>query len=409
MSGDAEAARDWQKRLAQPSAHALYLHIPFCARKCAYCDFASWPEEAAGPSAAAYARSIARMVDEAESLGLLERVRCAYVGGGTPSLLGTDIEPLVCRVAALGVRELTCEANPDSLSDAVLEGLARGGATRLSVGVQSLDDAELAVLGRLHDAERARERVRAACASGLDVSCDLMCAVPEQTDASWERTLGGFLELGATHVSVYPLTIEEGTPLARAVGDDDPAWNAGDVQADRMLKAQAVLEGKGFKRYEVASYAFENHQCEHNKAYWTGMPYLGLGTQASSMLTLKGYSRLCEACPRLPSAPLGCARVRLTMTSPRGLVARDPRLASQGFSLEFLDAAQAAAEDLMLGARLSEGLDLGLLAHARALLGGSLDDCLEGLVARGLLARAGRRLAPTGKGWLLGNELYGRL
>ena len=144
--------RGWDGRLRTSSTQALYLHVPFCARKCAYCDFASWETRAQDPLMAAYAHGLSVQIDEAEGLGLLQEADTAYVGGGTPSLLGEGLPPLVSRVAALGASEITCEANPDSLTDSLLEGLARAGATRLSVGVQSLEDAELVELGRLHDA-----------------------------------------------------------------------------------------------------------------------------------------------------------------------------------------------------------------------------------------------------------------
>lgn len=401
----------WEGRLSVPSAQALYLHVPFCARKCAYCDFASWAARPEEPLVSGYREALARQVREAASLGLLEGCETAYVGGGTPSLLGPALGGLVSavRAAAPGVTELTCEANPDSLTDETIEVVRAAGATRLSVGVQSLDDAELEELGRLHDAACARERVGAAVASGLDVSLDLMCATPGQTDASWEATLAGAASLGVGHVSVYPLMIEEGTALAARYEGDSCPWNSEGVQAARMGKAQDVLEGFGLVRYEVASYARAGKACRHNVAYWTGRPYLGLGTGASGMLALEGYLRLVEGCPQLPSAPRGTRRVRLTVESSRAEVARDPALASLSLSLEFLDEAQAAAEDLMLGARLVEGLHPGLVAHAREALGPRVDDALAGLVADGLLAERDGRLAPTSRAWLLGNELYGRL
>ena len=137
---------EWEPRLHAASAHALYLHIPFCKRKCAYCDFPSWATPARDASLRAYARSLERLVGEAAAMGLLEGCETAYVGGGTPSYLGEGLFSLVGRVreAAPGVSELTCEANPDSLTDALLSGLVAAGATRVSIGVQSLSDAELA-------------------------------------------------------------------------------------------------------------------------------------------------------------------------------------------------------------------------------------------------------------------------
>lgn len=390
---------------------ALYLHVPFCARKCAYCDFASWATPAGDALMGTYARALEAQLDEVAALGLLQGCETAYVGGGTPTLLGEkDLAQLVGKVVSITApSELTCEANPDSLADEVLLAVREAGATRLSIGVQSLDDGELAELGRLHDAACARERVSAAVATGLNVSVDLMCATPTQMGESWLRSLGGVLALGVGHVSVYPLQIEEGTALDRRFSDDPCAWNDPEVQAERMSQAQAALEGRGYARYEVASYARAGKECRHNKAYWTGLPYVGLGTGASSMLDLEGYLRLSKACPRLPAAPAGVRRVRLTVETPRRELAEAPRLSALSFSLEFLTEPQAVAEDLMLGARLVEGLRPELVRRARELFGARLDDTVDVLLARGLLGEKNGRLAPTEQGWLLGNELYGAL
>ena len=394
---------------ADSGAKALYLHVPFCARKCAYCDFASWTTAANDPLMNAYARALEQQLDEATDLGLLEGCETAYLGGGTPTLLGpASLGSLVEKVAEVAApSELTCEANPDSLSDETIISLCAAGATRLSVGVQSFDDRELCELGRLHDAATARERVCAAVTSGLDVSVDLMCATPGQTEDSWQRTLEEATKLGVRHVSVYPLQIEEGTPLDRRFADDACAWNDPEVQAERMERARDMLERSRFSRYEVASYAAAGKECRHNKAYWTGLAYLGLGTGASSMLDLESYLRLQTRCQRLPEAPADAVRVRLTVTTSRRELAQDPRLSSLSFSLEFLSEAQAVAEDLMLGARLVEGLQPELVLRARELFGARFDDTVAGLLAQGLLAERGGRLASTERGWLLGNELYG--
>lgn len=357
----------------------------------------------------AYVDALVSQVGELEELGALEGLQTAYIGGGTPTLLGAPaLGRLVARASALAPGELSCEANPDSLGDDVIETLLSNGATRVSIGVQSLDDTELAELGRLHDSALAQERVRAAVDSGLDVSCDLMCAIPGQTDASWQETLEAAIALGTTHVSVYPLMIEEGTAFDRRYSGEDCAWNSDEVQAFRMQKAKVELERHGFNQYEVASYAKAGKVCKHNISYWTGQPYFGLGTKASSMLTLKLYLKLCEKCGSLSAPPAGVSRARLTVKNSRLEIARDPRLSSLRFDIEFLTEAQAAAEDLMLGARMRAGLDPNLVSHARRVLP-SLDECLMGLVADGYLTARDGRLAPTEHGWLLGNELYERL
>ena len=398
----------WDERLHRADAGAIYLHVPFCARKCAYCDFASWATPGDDPAMPRYRDALMRQLGEASELGLVGNAATAYVGGGTPTLLGAGLGRLAARVRAVApcVEELSCEANPDSLSDEVLACAAEAGVTRLSIGVQSLADEELVQLGRIHDAACARERVSEAVSAGFDVSVDLMCATPLQTRESWRETLLGALGLGVGHVSVYPLAIEEGTALARRVGDDDPAWNDTAVQAERMTDAERLLEDAGLMRYEVASYARTGHACRHNVAYWTGVPYLGLGTGAASMLAREGYERLRGVCEALPAAPDDAVRARLVCTTGRAELAG---LADAAFDVEFLTLREAVAEDLMLGARLVSGLDPVLVVFARGIVGDALDDTLWGCLLDGLLVERDGRMAPTRKGWLLGNDLFGRL
>lgn len=402
----------WGERLHQTSVGGLYLHIPFCVRKCTYCDFSSWATRPGDPLMGSYVAALRRQLAEVEGVGLLSCCETAYVGGGTPSLVGTPLAWLVGDVRAMApdVTELTCEANPDSLTDDLLAWLGAAGCTRLSVGVQSLIDAELAGLGRVHSAGQAQLRLSAAVEAGFDVSADLMCAIPLQTDASWETSLAGVIGCGVGHVSVYPLQIEDDTPLGERYLACEPAFNDPEVQARRMELARDLLVEACFARYEVASYAREGRDCRHNQAYWTARPYLGLGTGASSMLTREGYEVFREVCPQLPEPDDGVRRVRLTCTDGRGALADARSMADLHFDVEFLSEAQAAAEDLMLGMRLVSGPELGLVYHARTVLGASaVDEALAWCESQGLIARRGLRWAPTDRGWLLGNVLYGRM
>jgi oxygen-independent coproporphyrinogen-3 oxidase len=200
-------------------------------------------------------------------------------------------------------------------------------------------------LGRVHSAERAFDRLQAAVNTGLEVSADLMCAIPAQTDQSWARTVKRAISSGIVHVSVYPLQIEEGTPFDRLYGDAEATWNDTDVQARRMELAGRILATQGFTRYEVASYALGGRECRHNEAYWTARPYLGLGTNASSMLTREGYERLRKAAHQLPGLPPDASRVRLTCTDGRREIAEARGLSELHFDLEPMSEAQAAAED----------------------------------------------------------------
>jgi putative oxygen-independent coproporphyrinogen III oxidase len=406
-------AEAWKRRIGPESAssRALYLHVPFCARKCAYCDFASFACRRDDPLLDAYLEALVLQLAEAKDAGLLDQAATAYVGGGTPTLLGEErlarLVGATCQAMGQAPEELTVEANPDSLTDAMPAALRDAGATRLSVGVQSLDDAELAALGRIHDSSQALEALRAGVASGLDVSCDLMCAIPRQTPASFRRSLEGVLAAGVGHVSIYPLILEEGTAFARLVDAGELELPDDDAAAELMVESERVLASAGLARYEVASYAAPGRECAHNIAYWTGVPYLGLGTSAASMLTPAAYERLRSVAPQLPGLPEGVRRVRLTVASGRGELAARPHLADARFDMELLDERQTAAEDLMLAARLARGIPEPLVAFARQAIGADeVDRALAQAKAEGLLDDA---LRPTERGWLLGNRLFGLL
>lgn len=274
---------------------ALYLHIPFCRAKCLYCDFDSRAltgcalEEAIG----AYCEGLSAQVDAHGNAGELSEVETVYVGGGTPSLLGVRLVGLVDYVRAYCEPvEFTCEANPESFTLDLAQALRAAGVTRISLGVQSLNASELKAIGRIHSAEQAMLAVAQAKAAGFSTSCDVMCGLPGQTLDTFAETLRSLVTLNPDHVSVYPLQLEEGTPLARMEEAGEMEVPDEDFQAQCMDLAAEVLEEAGYERYEVASYAKPGHRCRHNIAYWTGKPYLGLGRSAASMLDVsKGECR----------------------------------------------------------------------------------------------------------------------
>lgn len=282
---------------------ALYLHIPFCRAKCLYCDFDSRAltgcalEEAIG----AYCEGLSAQVDAHGNGGELSEVETVYVGGGTPSLLGVRLVGLVDYVRAYCEPvEFTCEANPESFTLDLAQALRAAGVTRISLGVQSLNASELKAIGRIHSAEQAMLAVAQAKAAGFSTSCDVMCGLPGQTLDTFAETLRSLVTLNPDHVSVYPLQLEEGTPLARMEEAGEMEVPDEDFQAQCMDLAAEVLEEAGYERYEVASYAKPGHRCRHNIAYWTGKPYLGLGRSAASMLDVcKGECREARfiACP----------------------------------------------------------------------------------------------------------------
>ena len=246
----------WSERLHLNGVQALYVHIPFCAHKCVYCDFASWATASSDPPMARYEAAIESQIQEAYALGLLEDCQSAYVGGGTPTLLGAELGRLVsCIRTKAPITELSCEANPDSLTDEVLLTLKEAGATRISLGVQSFCDAELLWLGRIHSAKQAFDRVRAAASMGFDVSCDVMCALKGQTQKSWQQTLATFLELDVDHVSVCPLKrarrLQNKRQVQRRLGMVQTYKPTVWKRPRRSLKVQVMLAMKWQAMHEI--------------------------------------------------------------------------------------------------------------------------------------------------------------
>lgn len=399
---------------------ALYVHVPFCAQKCRYCDFDSRSFAPYDLSVAldAYFEQLFARLDAFGKAGALDQIRTVYVGGGTPSLAGERLVELARRIRAwCAPVEFTCEANPESLTAELATALVKVGVTRVSLGVQTLDNTELTAIGRIHDADRALAAISTVKNAGLDVSCDLMCGLPGQTAVSWKRTLDGVLAAAPHHLSVYPLTLEEGTPLYRMACRDELLEPDEDFEASCMDVARERLGAAGYHPYEVASYALDGHECAHNIAYWTGQGYLGLGRSAAGMLDAEDFDRLTGLFPGVSSRG-DAHRVRL--------VQRDD--AATAFEAEYLSQREAAAEDLMLACRMTRGVGPDLLVRAscviptgelsaacdRALelgLATWVPDGVEGYAARiapkdVIAGRAHARLVPTHLGWLDGNVLF---
>ena len=284
---------------------ALYVHVPFCASKCAYCDFFSLPSCEAGAALveAVVDATLERAARLSERFGV-EGYESVYVGGGTPSSLPPPLlERLLAGLGRLApdAAELTVEANPESLTRERLDIMVAAGVTRLSVGVQSLDDGELALMGRPHDAARAEEAIGLAAGSGLALSADLISALPRPKAGRAGRPAGASLAdaarrlvgLGAGHLSIYDLVVEEGTRFAAALRegelvepDEDEAW-------EMRMGAERALEELGFRRYEVSNYSRPGAESRHNLAYWRMDSYLGAGPGAVSTIGgLEGGSSL---------------------------------------------------------------------------------------------------------------------
>ena len=273
---------------------SLYVHIPFCAAKCAYCDFASYPGRETD-----WGRYFDALLDEIRfwsgptGFGRLSeryRVISMFIGGGTPTLVDPErIQAVIeaCRGIAPfdGAVEITVEGNPGTLSPDRLAVYRRTGVNRLSLGAQSFDEGLLKSLGRIHTARQIGEAVAMARAAGFgNINLDLMYALPGQTMDQWRATLDAAVALGVEHISAYSLIVEDGTPMAARVASgaallpDDDGVNA------MQRAAIARLAGAGYDRYEISNYARPGYACRHNLVYWNRGEYLGLGCAAHSLL-----------------------------------------------------------------------------------------------------------------------------
>lgn len=291
----AEIARDgvpWSAeeapRSTGPAHLGLYVHIPYCLTRCPYCDFntyatRSWPE-------AEYSAALRAEIAGWAQGGLFrgQRIRTVFFGGGTPSLFASSTIDSILQAAAsdLGLQpdaEITLEANPGTVDAPRLAELRAAGINRLSLGVQTFDDELLARLGRNHSAEDSRRALRAARKAGFtNLSLDLIYAIPGQDLVTCERDLGEAIAFAPDHISAYGLTYEKGTPMQRELA----SGRLRPVDEETELTMYAVLRTRlaaaGYERYEISSYARPGREALHNRAYWQGAPYLGIGAGAHS-------------------------------------------------------------------------------------------------------------------------------
>lgn len=268
----------------------LYVHAPFCARRCSYCDFAVTVD--AAPDARSWLSAV-----ETELAGLARRrdwsflsFRTIYVGGGTPSLLGLDVmRQLGRRLSAFTdlaeTEEWTSEANPEHFDEELARAWREAGVSRLSLGAQTFDPDVLRWMGRLHGPDGPRRAMAAARAAGFgDISLDLIFGLPGRFGRDWRSDLERALELEPEHLSLYGLTAEPGAPLGRWVAEGRESLADEETYADEYLLAAELLTGAGYSHYEVSNFARPGCESRHNQAYWSGVPYIGLGPGAHSYL-----------------------------------------------------------------------------------------------------------------------------
>ncbi len=266
----------------------LYIHIPFCVKKCSYCDFLSFPQ-----GEEVKRQYVDKLLEEIKivSGGYADRqVSSIFVGGGTPSVLpGAWMEEIFAYLRKYfnieETAEISVEANPGTVSEEKLGAYKRAGINRLSLGLQSSNDRELMELGRIHTYGEFLESFRLARAAGFqNINVDLMCALPGQTVESFMETLEKTADLNPEHISAYSLIVEEGTPFYEMYGEGKGACLLPDEEEERQMyhKTREFLKSRGYERYEISNYAKRGKECRHNVGYWTGVSYLGLGLGASS-------------------------------------------------------------------------------------------------------------------------------
>jgi putative oxygen-independent coproporphyrinogen III oxidase len=368
----------------------VYVHWPFCRAKCPYCDFNSHVRHGGVDQArflAAYLQELAHFA----SLAPGRRVSSIFFGGGTPSLMAPQTVAAILEAIARhwhlqSDAEITLEANPTSVEAENFAGYRSAGVNRLSLGVQALDDQSLKALGRQHTADEALAALALAKRHFDRVSFDLIYARDGQTAMAWEAELRRALDHAADHLSPYQLTIEDGTPFAALHAAGSLRIPDGELASELYGLTQELCEVAGLPAYEISNHARPGAESRHNLLYWRGHDYAGVGPGAHSRLTTDGAKRAMAA-----------------IKSPEAWLA-EVEASGRGFaSEERLSAADAADEYLLMGLRLSEGIDLARLA---SLAGSALDEArISALESEGLLARRDTRLAATPKGRLVLNRL----
>ena len=377
-------------RLEAPPPLGLYVHIPWCARKCPYCDFNSHAARDDIPEAR-YLDALFRDLEQAVPQVWGREVSSIFIGGGTPSLFAPEsIDRLLVGLRTLlrvsPLAEITLEANPGTFEMARFRGFRQAGVNRLSLGVQSFNPVHLRALGRIHDDREALAAAEAALDLFEEVNLDLMYALPGQSLEQARRDLETAIGLGPTHLSAYHLTLEPNTPFAAR----PPALPDDDLAADMQAMAEEVLGAAGYQNYETSAFARAGHRCRHNLNYWTFGDYLGIGAGAHGKLSFQDRIER-QARAKHPAAYMEA----LLSRGGEGAVADRRELTRADRVFEFM----------MNALRLNEGFDPRLF---EARTGLSIVAAAPGLLQaerRGLIHRDPHNIRPSERGRRFLNEL----
>lgn len=405
------------KRAAETGSHdhkkplGIYLHIPFCVRKCPYCDFISAPGDAEERDN--YVNLLLREIEREAGDGQLSQyeVSTVFFGGGTPSLLEpTQIDIVLCKLRKnllfAGDAELTLEMNPGTVTKRKLEDFKACGINRISIGVQSLRDEELQALGRIHRADDVYRIWKWTEEIGyVNRNIDLMTGIPGQTESSLRDTLTKAAGLNPEHISAYSLIVEEGTPFAERYPD-----GAVDEETDRQLYAltKELLQKHGYDRYEISNYAKPGYACRHNLTYWTRGEYLGFGIGAASMMNDVRFRN-----PRTKEDYVDQLDVREAAQQEKTVQHREPAQQEKTVSqrillwredIEYLTEKDCMAETMFLGLRLTAGVsEDAFYARYHVPMETVYGDVLAKHMRDGLLARRDGRVCLTDRGMDVSN------
>jgi putative oxygen-independent coproporphyrinogen III oxidase len=376
---------------------ALYVHFPWCVRKCPYCDFNSYTLHG-DLAEASYVEALERDLEAQAGSAQGRDVVSIFLGGGTPSLFSPEAIGRVIKAAGNHLRvaenaEVTMEANPGTVERGRFDEYRAAGITRVSLGAQSFADPHLRALGRIHSADETRRAAQELHEAGLqNFNLDLMYALPGQDVAAAVRDVEQALELRPAHLSHYQLTIEQGTVFA----GNPPLLPEDDAAADMLAACRSRLNAEGFSQYEVSAYALADRRCRHNLNYWTFGDYLGIGAGAHGKLTLAGASRPAHNGAR-------------ALTVVRTQQTRDPRRFIANPTGQLVRKAVAPADlpfEFMLNAlRLVEGFERELFGERTGLQWHAVVDQVAALEARGLLEIEGSMCRASARGLQFLNDV----
>lgn len=420
--------------IGQPNGLSLYIHIPFCQTKCPYCDFNTYQglESLLPP----YLTALAAELTLWGRIMSRPPVNTIFFGGGTPSYLppaavGDILDTVQTAFQLQPAAEITLEANPGDLTAERARLLLQQGVNRLSIGIQSLDNGLLALLGRRHNAAQAIAAVHNAQDAGLtNINLDLMYGLPRQSAAQWQDTLRQLTALHPAHISLYCLTLEAGTPLRHWVEQGQLPQPDPDLAADQYHYARELLAAQGYQHYEISNWSQPGQACRHNLAYWQNLPYLGVGPGAHSSLggwrfwnqdSPRGYIAAIQKWAAAEPPPLPTAAASGGLTATGATADLTVAAALGGLTADWLQQAPpiggyeqigpdlAAAETMFLGLRLLDGLDLTAASTRLGInLAAKYQTPIAELLELGLLEQQNHRLRLTETAYLIANQVFTR-